>query len=113
MICKQVIFTDLEMEVQNIAGIAVYEDFGQGSECPFAELRGVICGVCGEWLEPERVEIDKTLDRWWGIDGAIEDNFFPDDTRGFRLEDQINMDFPDDVDETGYNPYIGGYDYDC
>ena len=113
MICKQVIFTDLEAEEQNVAGIAVYEDFGQGPDCPFLELFGVICGICGEWLEPERVEINKTLDNWWQIAYVIEDNMYPDGTRGFRPEDQISMDFPDDTDETGFNPYMGTYDYDC
>ena len=98
MVAKQVIFTDLNTETQNIAGIAIYEDFRQGPDCPFLELFGVVCGVCGEWLEPERVEIDKTLDRWWGIDGAIESNLFPDDTRGFRPEDQIPLNFSSNPD---------------
>jgi hypothetical protein len=31
-------------------------------------------------------------------------------------EDWLDLDkddIPDDVDETGYNPFAGGYDYDC
>lgn len=28
-------------------------------------------------------------------------------------EDLKRYDYEDDVDETGYNPYMGCYDYDC
>lgn len=28
-------------------------------------------------------------------------------------EDEESYDYPDDMDETGFNPYMGGYDYDC
>lgn len=28
-------------------------------------------------------------------------------------EDYPDEDFYDDVDETGFNPYVGCYDYDC
>ena len=27
--------------------------------------------------------------------------------------DYYNEDYEDDVDETGFNPYMGCYDYDC
>ena len=101
-LCKfKVSFED---EPAILGGIAAYED---------DVLIGVICGEYGSWIEAEDVEIIKTLPYWWSISEAILDTCDPDGTRGFRPEDQISMDFPDDVNETGYNPYIGGYDYDC
>lgn len=31
-----------------------------------------------------------------------------------RFEDEEeSFDYEDDVDETGYNPYMGNYDFDC
>ena len=89
MVAKQVIFRDTFGDVSlPIGGIAIYE----GSfDTPFRELRGVICGECGGWIDAEAVEIISTLDKWWPIDEAISQNFYPDDTRGFRPEDQIKM----------------------
>ena len=92
MIVKQVIFKDLfENDSFPTGGIAIYEDFGQGADAPFLELQGVICGECGSWIETEDVEIISTLDKWWSIDEAISQNFYPDGTRGFRPENQIKM----------------------
>lgn len=30
-----------------------------------------------------------------------------------QLLDDEDEDYNDDVDECGYNPYLGGYDFDC
>ena len=92
MIAKQVIFRDtFEDDSLPIGGIAIYEDYWQGTDAPFLELQGVICGECGSWIDAEDVEIISTLDDWWPIDGAILHNFYPDDTRGFRPDNQIKM----------------------
>ena len=92
MVAKQVIFKDLlEDDSLPTGGIAIYEDYWQGTDCPFLELQGVICGECGLWLDAEDVEIISTLNQWWTLDEAIKDNVAPDGTRGFRLEDQIKM----------------------
>lgn len=89
MVAKQVIFRDIFGDVSlPIGGIAIYED---SFDPPFLELRGVICGECGGWCDAETVKIISTLDQWWPIDEAISQNFYPDDTRGFRPESQIKM----------------------
>lgn len=103
MIFKQVYFKDLlEEESEPCGGIAVYEDFQQGKDCPFLELKGVICGECGNWVEADDVSIIVESDTWWSISSAIEENVIPP-----KPEDK------DDVDETGFNPYMGAYDFDC
>lgn len=92
MVAKQVIFKDLlEDDSLPTGGIAIYEDYWQGTDCPFLELQGVICGECGAWLEADDVEIISTLDQWWTLDEAIKDNVAPDGTRGFRPDNQIRM----------------------
>lgn len=94
MVAKQVIFRDFfEDETGSVpmGGIGIYEDYFQGTDAPFLELKGVICGECGGWIEAEDVEIISTLDQWWSLDEAIKDNVAPDGTRGFRPEDQIRM----------------------
>ena len=92
MVAKQVIFKDLlDDDSLPTGGIAIYEDYWQGTDCPFLELQGVICGECGSWIDAEDVEIISTLEQWWPIDEAISQNFYPDDTRGFRLDNQIKM----------------------
>lgn len=91
MIAKQVIFKDMEGDI--LGGIAIYEDYFQGTDTPLLELQGVICGECGAWIEGEDVEIISTLDSWWSLDEAITQNFYPDGTRGFRPENQISMKF--------------------
>lgn len=94
MVAKQVIFKDLlDNDSLPTGGIAVYEDYFQGTNCPFLELQGVFCGECGEWLDAEDVEIITTLDEWESLDGTIQNNIRPDDTRGFRPEGQIKMKF--------------------
>lgn len=95
MVYKLCLFKDtLSNPEITLGGIAVYEDYIQDdSNSPFLELTGVICGECGGWLEADDVEIVSVLDQWWSIDEAIKDNFYPDDTRGFRPEDQISMKF--------------------
>lgn len=92
MVAKQVIFKDLlEDDSLPTGGIAIYEDYWQGTDCPFLELQGVICGECGAWLDAEDVEIISTLEQWWTLDEAIKDNVTPDGTRGFRPDNQIRM----------------------
>ena len=99
MVAKQVIFKDLlEDDSLPTGGIAIYEDYWQGTNCPFLELQGVICGECGAWLEAEDVEIISTLEQWWALDEAIKDNIAPDGTRGFRPENQIPLDFSSNPD---------------
>ena len=97
MIYKQCLFVDFledgETASEPHAGIAVYEDFCQGENAPFMELQGVICAECGGWIEPKDCEVVATLDKWWSLEEAIGQNFYPDDTRGFRPEDQIKMKF--------------------
>lgn len=92
MVAKQVIFKDLlEDDSLPTGGIAIYEDYWQGTDCPFLELQGVICGECGAWLDAEDVEIISTLEQWWTLDEAIKDNVASDGTRGFRPDNQIRM----------------------
>lgn len=94
MVAKQVIFKDLlDNDSLPTGGVAVYEDYFQGTDCPFLELQGVFCGECGEWLDAEDIEIISTLDEWQSLDEAIQNNIRPDDTRGFRPDDQIKMKF--------------------
>lgn len=97
MICKQCLFIEyldddpISTSVSEPqTGIAIYDDFFQG-ESPMMELRGVICGGRGRWIEPEDCEVVATLDKWWSLEEAIGQNFYPDGTRGFRPEDQIRM----------------------
>lgn len=114
MIYKLCRFRDtLEEDTPILGGIAIYEDYCQGTVAPYYELVGVICGECGSFIEAEDVEIIEVIENWWSISEAILDNCAPDGMRGFRPENQISMDFPDDADKTGFNPYIGTYDYDC
>lgn len=92
VVAKQVIFRETFDDCSPLlGGIAIYEDFGQGADCPFLELQGIICGECGGWIEAVNAEIISTLDKWWPIDEAIKQNLYPDDTRGFRPENQIKM----------------------
>ena len=100
MFFKQVIFKDLldEENASPTGGIAIYKgvlgwDGDKKTYCTVLELEGVICGECGCWIEAEDIEILSTLDNWWSIDEAIQNNIKPDDTRGFRIEDQIKMEF--------------------
>ena len=102
MIAKQVIFRDFfedEKGGMPMGGIGIYEDYFQGTDAPFLELKGVICGECGGWIEAEDVEIISTLDQWWDLDEAIQKNFYPDGTRGFHPEDQIPLNFSSNPDE--------------
>ena len=44
------------------------------------------------------------------IESALLEEFFEDD----EVEDDlVDLDFDDDFDEVGFNPYMGCYDYDC
>lgn len=98
MIYKQCLFVELFGEDDEgnkhqslpCAGIAVYDDHGQ-EDSVWATFEGVICAECGGWIEANDCEVIKTLDKWWSLEGAIEQNFYSDDTRGFRPEDQIKM----------------------
>lgn len=103
VVAKQVIFREtFDAEDYNcsplLGGIAIYEDFGQGADCPFLELQGIICGECGGWFEADDVKIISTLDEWKNLDEAIKQNFYPDGTRGFRPENQIPLDFSSNPD---------------
>lgn len=92
MVYKQCLFIDkLGNPEETLGGIGIFDDYLQGDDAPYLELQGIICGECGEWLEAEDVEIVSVLENWWSIENAIKDNFYPDDTRGFRPEDQIRM----------------------
>lgn len=94
MVYKQCLFIDkLENSEEKLAGIAVFDDYLQGDNAVYLELQGVICAECGEYLEAEDVEIVNVLDNWWSINEEMKDLFYPDDTRGFRPEDQISMKF--------------------
>lgn len=64
-------------------GIAVYDDHCQG-DTAIADLMGVICGECGQFIEADNCVVLTTLDNWWSIEEAISNNFTPDDIRGFR-----------------------------
>lgn len=82
------------------------------------------CPFCGHVNE---IPVNE-MDYWYWQDGALVQNAFPylsaderealisgicpkcwEDTFGDEGEDG----FPDDVDECGYNPYMGCYDFDC
>lgn len=92
MVAKQVIFRDFFEEEADgygtpLGGIAIYE----GEDNENLILEGVICGECGGWIDAEDCEILEVLNTWWTLDEAIKDNFKPDGTRGFRLDNQIRM----------------------
>lgn len=94
MVYKQCLFIDkLSNPEEKLAGIAVFNDYLQGDNAVYLELQGVICTECGEYLEAEDVEIVSVLENWWSINEEMKDLFYPDDTRGFRPEDQISMKF--------------------
>lgn len=38
---------------------------------------------------------------------------FGDDPNPYLEEDPSDEDYEPDYDETGFNPYLGGYDFDC
>lgn len=61
-------------------------------DCPYCDKAG-ICHISDPQTE---------CDDWAAFFDSWEDWLALD-------EDDI----PDDVDETGYNPFAGGYDYDC
>lgn len=94
MVYKQCLYIDkLSNPEEKLAGIAVFDDYLQGDNAVYLELQGVICAECGEYLEAEDVEIISVLENWWSINEEMKDLFYPDDTRGFRPEDQISMKF--------------------
>lgn len=67
-----------------------------------AFLNGVNISECFPYLSAEDRERLLT-----GICPDCWDNMFP------LPEEDDDIDIEDDVDETGFNPYIGCYDYDC
>lgn len=81
-----------------------------------------------EWTSPNSIDLETALQRaeeWIGygfenvtvfsattgelIAECGNDEPEPEDSDDFEDVD----DFDDDVDECGYNPYMGCYDYDC
>lgn len=92
MVYKQCLFKELLTgDCLTLAGIAIFDDYLQGDNAIYLELQGVICAECGEYLEAEDVEIVSVLENWWSLNEEMKDLFYPDDTRGFRPEDQIRM----------------------
>ena len=63
--------------------------------------------------------IDNAIDKWDAIEQA--ENIFNSDTHfdyeasvaPINEEEEDPEDWEDDVDECGYNPYMGCYDFDC
>ena len=79
---------------------------------------------CGHANE---VAVNET-DYWDWQDGALVQDAFPylsADEREMLISgicpkcwrdtfgDEDEEDFPDDIDESGFNPYMGCYDFDC
>lgn len=89
-----------------------------------------VCPFCGHAHEVAVNEDDYFS---WKFDGALVQNAFPylsADEREMLIsgicptcwentfgsdedEEEDPEDWEDDVDECGYNPYMGYYDYDC
>ena len=85
-----------------------------------------LCPFCGEMHE---VHVNED-DYWDWQDGALVQDAFPYLTaderemlisgicpkcwdKTFGGDEEEEPDFDDDVDETGFNPYLGDYDFDC
>lgn len=86
-----------------------------------------LCPFCGEMHE---VPVNEA-DYWDWQDGALVQDAFPYLTADEREmlvsgicpncwdkmfpeeEEEEEFEFNDDVDETGFNPYLGDYDFDC
>ena len=86
-----------------------------------------LCPFCGEMHE---VPVNED-DYWDWQDGTSVQDAFPyltADEREMLIsgicpkcwdktfgddEEEDEPDFDDDVDETGFNPYLGDYDFDC
>lgn len=101
MICKQCIFLNVEdNEVRDevtisrpFYGIAIYDDHCT-EDFNLADLVGVICAECGEFIPADNCVVTQTLDKWWTLEEAVSQNFHADGVRGFRPEDfQVKMEF--------------------
>lgn len=75
-----------------------------------------------EWTSPTSIDLDAALQRaeeWIGY--GFEKVVITSATTGEVIaectadedEDEDFEDYEDDVDECGYNPYMGCYDFDC
>ena len=83
---KDVSITPMLIDIQMGRGTSMcYDD---------ADLSSALCEI-KEWSEDEDEDED-------------EDDWDKDED-----EDEDEDDYDDDVDECGFNPYFGGYDYDC
>lgn len=74
-----------------------------------------------EWTSPTSIDLDTALQRAeeWIEDYGFEKVVITSATTGEVIaectadEDENFEDYEDDVDECGYNPYMGCYDFDC
>ena len=81
-----------------------------------------------EWTATEAIPLEMALDKvreylGWGFATAtitsattgelIAEAERDEDDELFEDAEDDDFDFEDDVDECGYNPYMGCYDYDC
>lgn len=91
-------------------------------------LKGKDCNIIMEWTSPESITLEQALAKAQEfIDFGIETVTITSATTGeliaeaerdedddsFENAEDDDFDFEDDVDECGYNPYMGCYDYDC
>ena len=73
--------------------------------------------------DEEKEKLFKSLDE---AVGYICDNFVEGNSEIWKIidldtdeiimtfeDEEESFDYEDDVDETGYNPYMGNYDFDC
>lgn len=78
-----------------------------------------ICPCDYSGMCPYNAEYNRDCEYWCG---APEPEDYPDE-EWYEEEEEIfeeeedeesdDDDYEDDVDETGFNPYMGCYDYDC
>ena len=74
-----------------------------------------------EWTSPASTDLDAALQRaqMWIDDYGFGKVIITSATTGELIaectadEDESFEDYEDDVDECGYNPYMGCYDFDC
>lgn len=91
-------------------------------------LKGKDCNVIMEWTSPKSITLEQAIEKArefidFGMKTVtitsattgelIAEAERDEDDDSFENAEDDDFDFEDDVDECGYNPYMGCYDYDC
>lgn len=65
-------------------------------------------GIC-----PYDAMYNNDCEYWCGADEPEDTPEIWEEEDEVEWDEEEPEDYEDDVDETGYNPYLGCYDYDC